>query len=378
MENQAPSEPQLQFENVQPIDANPPPPPTKDNKWLIIMLSIVSLVAIAVAVFFGYQYFQEKQIVEYSPEPNLVVIGDEIPTPAIDFTKDWETYVDNIYKFSFKYPKNWTLRDSGTEFIDDWIDRNICDLISPGALLDHGQVANGSYFSIGVSKPSPNYKNFSEYLDYSKDQFGYTFKDKQINNISGKIGLTKGKETNYLFERNGHFVNVNWIYSDSHESIDQILSTFELTDVEVDSMASWKRYESSKFGFSFSYPSELIYLTDRLGEYTEEGINSAMILLQNFDGSKPREEQADDFQLVVYVANKTGINLPNPEGEQEIVNIGGVQATKTFTTQKWVQVPTYIFQSKPNGVAIQLSHPNSINKEWFDKIAKSFEFNNYN
>jgi hypothetical protein len=143
----------------------------------------------------------------------------------------------------------------------------------------------------------------------------------------------------------------------------------------VDPTANWKTYTNSKFNFSFKYPLELTYIADQSDQYVENGISNAMILVQNFDGSKPRTETSSDFQIVIYISNKAGqFNLEDPQGVQSKVIINGIEAIKTTTTQKWESVPTVIFQSSPNKVAIQLSTPKSINKALFDQILSTFKF----
>lgn len=142
-----------------------------------------------------------------------------------------------------------------------------------------------------------------------------------------------------------------------------------------DSTANWKTFTSTKFGFSFKYPPELTYIYDQSDQYVEKGISNAMILIQNFDGAKPRTETDNDFQMVIYIANKSGqFNLEASQGEQTKTAINGVEAIKTFTTQKWVLVPTVFFQSSPNKVAVQLSSPKSTNKNWFDQTLSTFKF----
>ena len=142
-----------------------------------------------------------------------------------------------------------------------------------------------------------------------------------------------------------------------------------------DPTAGWETYKNTKFNFSFMYPSELIYVYDQSDQYSENGISNAMILIQNFDGSKARSEMADDFQVVVYIANKSGqFNLENPQGEQIKTTINGIKVNKSFTTQKWELVPTVYFESSPNKVAVQLSNPQSTNKAWFDQILSTFKF----
>lgn len=219
-------------------------PPLSSEKPKINYLAMTAVILACFVVFgFGGYYLgkQSSQSQKYvnsgqNQVPSTTTPQANNPAPTTnpsstpDQTANWKTYIDDIYKFSFKYPSDWKLNCTNTNLPDGWLDRNICDLVSPKALLDHGQISNGSYFVIGVSKPNPNYANFSEYLDYSSKQYGYTFMDRKINSINGKIGLTKNKETNYLFERNGHIINANWIYSETPDDINQILSTFKFTN----------------------------------------------------------------------------------------------------------------------------------------------------
>lgn len=230
-----------QIPNQNPITPIPPiatypmtqSAPAIKTPWILISLIPI---LIGIASYFGYQNYQLKQRLTVQQSTSSPALIANSPMPSVstvattDPTANWKTYQDDIYKFSFKYPSDWKLNCTNTNLPDGWLDRNICDLRSPKVLLDHGQVSNGSYFVVGVSKPNPNYANFPEYLAYSSKQYGYTFTDKIINNINGKIGLTNKKETNYLFERNGHFINANWIYSETPEDINQILSTFKITD----------------------------------------------------------------------------------------------------------------------------------------------------
>ncbi len=140
-----------------------------------------------------------------------------------------------------------------------------------------------------------------------------------------------------------------------------------------DSTAGWKTYINTRFNFSFKYPSDLTYIYDQSDQYVENGISNAMILIQNFDGSQPRTETGNDFQIVVYIANKSGLfNLEDPQGEQTETTINGIDVIKSFTTQKGVLVPTVFFQTSPNKVAFQLSNPKSTNTAWFDQIISTF------
>ena len=226
---------------VQPLPQTAAPVSTSPStNWAkILLFTIIGLIIVTGSIFVGIQIGKNQTPTKQSitPQPTAIPTQTAIsptvqPTasPATNPTANWKTYTNSEYKFSFMYPADWKLNCLNSELPNGWLDRNICDLTSPKALLDHGEISNGSYLVVGVSKPNPNYTSFTNYLDYSSKQFGYTYKDKQINNITGKIGLTEGKETNFLFERNGHFINASWLYSENSESINQILSTFKFTD----------------------------------------------------------------------------------------------------------------------------------------------------
>lgn len=84
----------------------PPPatPKPKNNSFIIILLSVLLLLATSLAFFFALQTQKlAKQLVQIQVQPS--------PTPTADSSraesKDWKTYTDEKYGFSFAYPQNW-------------------------------------------------------------------------------------------------------------------------------------------------------------------------------------------------------------------------------------------------------------------------------
>lgn len=145
----------------------------------------------------------------------------------------------------------------------------------------------------------------------------------------------------------------------------------------VSPTANWKTYTNNDFGFSFSYPKELTYLYDHL-----KGGN---ILLQNFDGSSARKELDSDFQMTITADNANSKPLEDypKQWETELgklptetISVGGITAIKGFSGQKYQAVPTVWFSKNATTFMIQLSHPKSTNKIWFDQILSTFKFTN--
>ncbi|MDP1722204.1 MAG: hypothetical protein Q8L37_03265 [Candidatus Gottesmanbacteria bacterium] len=148
----------------------------------------------------------------------------------------------------------------------------------------------------------------------------------------------------------------------------------------ADLFAQWITYTNDKHKFSFTYPQELSYLNDYLDKNTQIYGN---LLLQNFDGSKPRKELTSDFQMGIWLNKDDGTPLANhpKQWEKELgklpieyITVGGINAIKGFSEQKYQAVPTVWFSKNDDSYMIQLSHPNSTNKIWFDQILSTFKF----
>jgi hypothetical protein len=82
----------------------------KGKKWLLPGLLSLVVIALGVVGYFVYQDWQLKKEVpsqeQVSPTP-----AEELPTPTIDPTAGWQSYNNDEYKFSFKYPSDYLLSD---------------------------------------------------------------------------------------------------------------------------------------------------------------------------------------------------------------------------------------------------------------------------
>lgn len=137
--------------------------------------------------------------------------------------------------------------------------------------------------------------------------------------------------------------------------------------------ADWKTYSNSKFAFSFRYPKTLSYITDDTDKFVENGINDSKIMVQNFDGNTQPGDKADDFQILILIANKNGeFNMENISSPVA-GTINGISVTKGTTTIKMVTVPVVIFNTTPNKVAFILTTPDSNQSNLFTQIISTFK-----
>ena len=94
----------------QPPIISPQPPKKKSLAWLIIPLLIFILPISAYFVFqinkFQHQLNQPTPAV--SPSPVVV-----LPSPSPSLTADWPTYNNQVQNYSFQYPADWIINETG-------------------------------------------------------------------------------------------------------------------------------------------------------------------------------------------------------------------------------------------------------------------------
>lgn len=135
MENQSVA-PQIQ---ASPLETPPAIPKEKSNKWLIITLALLFLIASGVAGYFAYQNIQLKNNLVPNVEPSTtptsgvnlpeatptplpeVTKQPEIPSPipTLDATTNWQPYTNEEYKLSFKYPNDYYLSDKSLKILPE-------------------------------------------------------------------------------------------------------------------------------------------------------------------------------------------------------------------------------------------------------------------
>ena len=104
---------------VAPIATYPTSQPAPTSKTRLLVVTIVLLIAIA--SYFGYQYYRLKQqLVVQQPTPSSSenVVSSPLPTTPVGSatpTENWKTYQNTPRHYQIKYPSNWKIDTSKAE-----------------------------------------------------------------------------------------------------------------------------------------------------------------------------------------------------------------------------------------------------------------------
>jgi hypothetical protein len=87
----------------------------RHKSWLVIGIIVLVLLLLGIIVIFVYQnHYLKQQLAQYQTKTTSlaeITKQPEIPspTPTTDITANWQTYTNEEFKFSFKYPSNFRI-----------------------------------------------------------------------------------------------------------------------------------------------------------------------------------------------------------------------------------------------------------------------------
>ena len=233
---------------------------SKDHKKLIILIAII-LILIGIAGAAAYFMMNPKTAVAPTPSPTPeAMMENELEQE--DPNANWQTYTNNEYGFSFKYPPNWMQENL-----------EVAGAITAVAGFTPTSASNNSinypsvrmiYYQNPKAATVPNFQIELSSQYESTPPTIYTTDSKEID-IGNKVGYyTENANCEPLLCDKFAFSHQNkvFVFYILYESqIDeqlrslfaQILSTFEFTNDtnSVDSTADWQTYTNSQIGVTF-------------------------------------------------------------------------------------------------------------------------------
>ncbi len=133
--------------------------PVKNNKFLIILLSVLLLFSILTAIFFSF--LTKKLTSELKGATrNTTTTKETQENSNMDSTIDWTVYVNEKYKYLIRYPKEWFIESTN-------MDDGVC------ALADENSE------TVEISKVEKQYCGFiGESLPSTESEFAVSVTDK--------------------------------------------------------------------------------------------------------------------------------------------------------------------------------------------------------
>lgn len=199
--------------------------------WIIL---IVITILIAGGIFYYYQYVKTPELNNQISELNKQINQLQEKVDIVKKTANWQTYTNDEYKFSIKYPEGWVVRESddGIEFIS----AGMLELIqkqTPDARAD-------IFLSIFNN---PQNWTLDEFIDDHWKEDKESIQSKESINIAGNstvkiIESSMVSLTNYYWKKDLYIFAIN-TFTDSLSDMsvgplekvsEKIITTFQATD----------------------------------------------------------------------------------------------------------------------------------------------------
>lgn len=275
-----------------PVSEIPPSKTHHPFRKMPLLLSFL-FVFFVIGAFFAGTYYQGMNTKKEAAKVAAVSPTPSQPTPTIDPTADWKTYIFPKSSISFKYPSTYLL---GSEFgTGIWEGVSFAtsekDVEGLKECYEPGQKPTCEKYSLQVdvvTSLKSEYPTLSDFINANVPTSPTLFRpfsfvghdavrldqeDKESNIAMTLVFLTLDKEYVYI--------DLSSTQPDANKQyFDQILKTFTLTTPsQTDNMADWKTYSSSYEGASFQYPPDWKLTVSKNFE-----VNAENVTLQSPDG----------------------------------------------------------------------------------------------
>jgi hypothetical protein len=261
------------------------PKAPKQKSSLVMGLTVLVFILLVVGSFFAYQNYQLRQEIAQqkitpAPLPELTQQPENSsPTPSADVTDNWQSYYNNEYQFSFKYPNDYhlskeylkTLPEDSGSFLGIVIvkeeNRELGQPPTIGLSIVQTEKSAKEFIDYVYQKELTTWENFEKENDFSIDK-PYIISEENVQNEQLEaIKIEKqslptspnSKETWYLIKKEDllYVLSVNYGTfnpdtnedgSDEKDTLDLLFSTFKFNKNE-------NNYVNNQLGFSLKIPN---------------------------------------------------------------------------------------------------------------------------
>jgi hypothetical protein len=341
--------------------------------WLIFVFVLIFGIGVGVLGTMMFQKNNDKQTNLSSNLQNITTTSSTLPTtspisPTSDPTKEWKTYTNSEYLYSFKYP--------------DDMEVLVCkaELVFPVKIIRKYDPCNSGAGGFSIEVISADLASKLRSI-YSKD---YSIIEEMKIKIGGvdaiKFKLSKktlesapipDKMTSILINHN----NV-WFIIDQVDGQDQILSTFKFINQSTnDETMEWKTYTNNVAKFIIRYPENWSAVSVAAGGNGSKALpNSIMIDISKTGKTEIYPEGVMSIQIF----------QAKPSYPSTFVKTTGIINNYAYekyftTTDQQLLSETYLFTSPDGKNFIEILMRYKVGdtyKEIFDKILSTFKFLN--
>lgn len=256
-----------------PPENLPVSPIKKISKLLITTLVLLFLATTGAAGYFVYQNYQLKQAPQ--PQPSLLPIATTSPAPTPNPTANWETYINEKYRYTIKYPPTLFVQGGPQQIFFIKKETTTAERMGYSDQLVEIMVNKAiqrfeSYYQAQDNKIVEGYGDLKlrNYLieRFWAVEYGYDEKSKEKEIEEQKKAMESGASVGMIYFPRGIIINkdgtiieisTNSYFGEFKQTFDQILSTFKFPDQTKQTQQSVKTklYSDPDGRYKFSYPS---------------------------------------------------------------------------------------------------------------------------
>lgn len=383
-----------------------PDPTTKKKLSLkaiaIIGTSIAAIAGIIVGSVFLTKTLKNKTVSPRTEQPPVV------ETPEQEDTNKTTTYVNNVYEFSFEYPKELSFEQLGA-FTEEPLQYRViyAGETQKGSVKKEADLTDGYIFKIYIHEKTetPLEEIVKRKIDKAKLDCAETTKlseraEIQLNGISGYTFEVENCPPDYIYtlvNRNGHIFELIQIHRGDlgfrqayKTQTETILNTFKFLGQEPETTTT-ERFFSTKYGFSFEHSKlsdTCCSLTGPAGNSIEKlgilGDESTKNAKEAFNGvgifidQNPNQLDFDKYmieQKQALVREYQVITGELPVTNEDVVKVGKLDGILLQGYAWWGDVVYVQLPERPEVLIVVKSQisAGSFNTT-FSEILNSFEF----